>query len=157
MKYITVFIILLQTSLFGIEFSFNDLRSQERILVLKEFKRLYYKRKNIHQNMSQVLKNARSKSLQKNQISFFQAKSKYKDEHPGELSNVYLQISTPCEQDCQVLQTGANDEMEIPDLIGDNDNEIDRPINIIDSDTAIDEKVKTTNIREFAVNPWAKR
>jgi len=101
MRYIVIISILLHVSLFGLEFTFDDLRKEERIVVLQEFKKLYYKRKNVHQNIRQVLNHARSNSLNKNKISFFQAKTKYKKIQAKELNNAYVPTDISCEVECQ--------------------------------------------------------
>ncbi len=102
MRYIFLILFFLYTTLGALEFSFDDLRTQERILALKEFKALYKKRKNIHYNMRQTLKHARSKNLHKNNLSFFQAKSfNYEEDHPMELRTVYLSSEVVCDGDCQ--------------------------------------------------------
>lgn len=99
MRYIFLTFVIMNITLSAFDYNFSAFRQEQRVLVLKEFKELYKVRKNIHYNMRQVLKHARSKNLQKRSISFFQAKKAiYKEAHPMELSNVYLGGETNAEE-----------------------------------------------------------
>jgi len=156
MKYIFLIGIFLQITLMALEFSFDDLRKVERALVLKEFKKLYKERKNIHYNMRNVLKYARSKSLHKNNLSFFQAKKfNYEEAHTLEQSNVYLGGEIPCSVNCK----------------GDLDTEtiVDKPSfgielelgqsNVADSNLIPTSTAKKIGppVRSSVVSPWARR
>jgi len=157
MKYIFLIGIFLQVTLIASEFSFDDLRKVERALALKEFKKLYKERKNIHYNMRNVLKHARSKSLHKNNLSFFQAKKfNYEESHPLELSNVYLSGEVICNGDCQA-------STEIDSIVVD----VTPPVialeleqtgvaasNIVPTPSF---KKESTPIRGSVVSPWARR
>jgi len=156
MKYIFLIAVLLQVTLMALEFGFDDLRKVERALVLKEFKKLYKERKNIHYNMRKVLKHARSKSLHKNNLSFFQAKKfSYKELHPLELSNVYLNAEVTCSVDCQ-------GSLEIENIV-----DISPPglsIEFDQSGIAESSLVPTPEFKKVAVpirgsvvSPWARR
>ena len=156
MKYIFLIAVFLQITLMALEFGFDDLRKVERTLVLKEFKKLYKERKNIHYNMRNVLKHARSKSLHKNNLSFFQAKKfSYEEAHPLELSNVYLSGEVTCNTDCQAL-------LEIESIV-----EVAPPSIALEFDkTGVAESslVPTPEfkkvglpIRGSVVSPWARR
>ena len=84
-------IALLAVTLSAKDFSFAQLRAQEKLAALQAFKTLYKKRKHIHGSMHSSLRYARSKSLHKNSLSFFQAKKRFsEDGQPLELSSAFV-------------------------------------------------------------------
>lgn len=164
MKYIFLITIIFSNFIFALEYSFDDLRKSQKELVLKEFKKLYKERKNIHHNSRHVLKHARSKSLNKNHLSFFQAKgSLYEDSMQTELTNVFLSGDVTCGSDCTKESESLEieptiDNPSIPE-ISDNletttladGNFITSPI----SETLITKK--DSSIRNTVNSPWARK
>ena len=155
MKYI--FLIVIAITLNALEFSFKDFREAEKILVLKEFKKLYKERKNIHYNMRQVLKHARSKNLHKNRISFFQAKnSTYRESYLVELNNLYVEDEFICDFECnkEILES----PQDATGIAGDATNIVEE-----DSDFANTMPEYTipqdenSDIRGTVKSPWARR
>jgi len=162
MKYIVVMIFLLHVNLFASVFSFEELRDNEKELVLEEFKKLYKIRKNIHQNMRQVLKHARSKNLHKKHLSFFQAKG-HDESYPMELSNVFASGETPtCEADCQTVPSSDFEDSstnidEIASQPISPEQEISGGMPEIDTPTEIIPEKESSGIRDSVTSPWAKR
>ena len=151
MRYILLFLFLLHVELFGLDtYSFEELRQDERVLVLKEFKALYKVRKNMHYSMRQVLYSARAKSLHKNSLSFFQAK------HPLELSTVYTNISQSSEENAQTEQT-----QNLPPPIN-NDSGVSGSTTILDTSqettvVEVENTPVTSGVRGGVKSPWARR
>jgi len=85
MKIILILSLFLST-IYANQLTFERLREQERSLILREFKKLYKQRQNVHRNLRQVLKHSRAKNLNKTQLSFFQPK----DTRQIEASNVFF-------------------------------------------------------------------
>jgi len=143
-------IILFNIPMYALEFGFDDLRKYERLLVLKEFKKLYKERKNIHYNARQVLKHARSKSLSKNNLSFFQAKKfNYEEVHPIEQSNVYLSGEVTCDGDCQAPSQITVTDTAPPMIPGSAVETSTEPSFALEKEN--------TPIRGSIVSPWARR
>jgi len=144
MKILMLFMILLfLTVLNAKEPSFEALRQHERTLVLREFKKLYKKREDIHQNMRQVLKHSRAKNLNKNRLNFFQP---IKETHAIEASNVFFSVSdTPCEE--------CGNESDTPD----SNNDFSGEISAVEPGTGEPSAGETlsNDIRATAVSPWA--
>jgi len=135
-----IFILFLFFSiLYANQLTFERLREQERSLVLREFKKLYKQRQDVHQNLRQVLKHSRAKNLNKTQLSFFQPK----DTHQMEASNVFFTSEIePCDE--------CNDNLDsvdtsVPEFSEDYTagNEISNDINA------------PTEVRSPVVSPWA--
>ena len=132
MRYIFLIVIFLDLTLSALELSFEDLRKMEKSSVLQEFKKLHKERKNTHSRIRQVLKHARSKNLNKNSISFFQAKNT----SYIELRKVYVDELLTCESCVLTFTSSAN-------IIGDNTPPITGEIN--------------SAIRGTIKNPWSRR
>jgi len=151
MKYILFILILLHVNIFAQELSFQEIRKYEKSLVLKEFKKLFKNRKNIHAKIRQTMKHARSKNLYKNHISFFQAKnSNYEQTHQLELSDVFFGKNILCEGDCN------DDYTEVNDAATDGlEDPLDTGLSTPSPDD-IGEEINN-NIRNYVQNPWMKK
>lgn len=150
MRYILLVLTLLNINTFSAELSFEELRKSEKALVLKEFKKLFKHRKNIHYNIRQTMKHARSKNLHKNHISFFQAKnSNYEQTHQMELSDVFFGTEIICKDNCQSTSTETDSSLEIlpetPHV----------PEDISPDNPIIEEE--NNNIRNSIQNPWMRK
>jgi len=163
MKYLFLAITLLHVNIFAKDLSFEELRKSEKSLVLKEFKKLFKHRKNIHYNIRQTLKHARSKNLRKNNISFFQAKnSNFQQNHQMEFSNVFFATEVTCENNCKDYTQEAN--TEIPTIDDSDSIQVTSPTDS-DSDIELDfdndngSVVEETNskVRNSINSPWAKK
>ncbi len=119
------------------ELTFETLREQQRALVLHEFKALYKQRQDIHQNLRQVLKHARTKNLGRNQLSFFQP---FKESHEMETSNVFFSAVVPDEEKPDI-GTAVPGDISGGDFSGG----VETPT----------ESAKDENIRTMVVSPWA--
>jgi len=140
--------------------SFEELRKSERAEALKNFKKLYKVRQNIHYNVPYSLKNARSKNLRKNSLHFFQAKS-YKNEQAQimELSNSFLSGEVTCDTGCK------NDE-KLPEItegiIGVSTTVAPPTIpGIIEADNAATSsasiQTQSAPVRKTVSSPWVRR
>lgn len=133
----------------------EEFRKEERILVLKEFKDLYAKRKHLYRYSSQALGVARSKVLQKKRLSLFQPKNEgdvsgtlfqTENKHPIENSNVFLtNIET---EDFIVKSDGSLTDVQ-ESSIADSDVSISSP--------EFANGVESVPLRSRVVNPWIKR
>lgn len=117
-------LLLIALALWGKSPDFETFRSQERQLVLAEFKKLYKQRRHVHPNLRQALRHARSKTLQKGRLELFQPSSAY-----FEQSNVYF--FEPDESEPPVQAPDVSDDMGIPvdaGIDGESGEETRRPL-----------------------------
>lgn len=121
---------------------FEAFRTEQRQLVLAEFKQLYKKRHHVHQNLRQTLHHARSKKLRKGRLSLFQPRTNaYELRHPAEQSHVYFFEETA---------------VEVPS------DEISGDTDFVTPDTDIsggdvEKSGSPAPVRAPATNPWIRR
>lgn len=164
MKYLLVALIFLHVGLGADGFDFEVLRAQEKQNALKAFKKLHKKRKHIHASMRSSLAYVRSKSLHKNSLSFFQAKTRLgRDGQVMELSNAFVSgvvSKSPSVADettidsSEPLSTETNLE---PTTTLDMPNSSDEGVVVESSEPTAENIDESSDIRGGVVSPWSRR
>ncbi len=145
MKVLLITALLYIGSLHAIEISFSSFRTEEKHLALEAFKKLYKKRQNIHRNLRQVLKHSRAKNLQKNHLSFFQAKSTQLEN-----SGVFL----IADDEADMILPESPDASLGDTEIGESESSSGDDIN---DGSMAEDALKEDGVRHSVSSPWALR